>query len=381
MRKVAVVLAGILLLADEVAAQHPLGHDRAFSVDAIPDVPEEIGAGATTGQTLYGVGLDLNGSSYLYRIDNYGNSPRAQIIGDTQEDLFDMAINPVTGRFYGLGEDGNLYELDPITGAAAFVGDTEAFGLNALEFDNNGEAWAWSASNGNLYRVDKEVGVATRVGNTGFASGGDLAFDTNGTLYGTTASQLIRINKSTGVGTLVGSLGFTGAFGLEIDSDGTMYAGRGSTTSGLAQLYRVNKNNGAATLVASISGAGNYGLAGLAFSGSLPGPALLLQGGRFKVEANWRLPNGSNGSAQPVQLTPDTGYFWFFDPNNVEIVIKVLNGCGVNSRFWVFAGGLTNVLTEIRVTNTATGVMKTYTNPQGKAFQPIQDTAAFASCP
>jgi hypothetical protein len=32
------------------------------------------------------------------------------------------------------------------------------------------------------------------------------------------------------------------------------------------------------------------------------------------------------------------------------------------------------------VTDTATGVVKTYRNPQGTAFAPLQDTSAFA-CP
>ncbi|MCP4661741.1 MAG: hypothetical protein GY856_40585 [bacterium] len=32
------------------------------------------------------------------------------------------------------------------------------------------------------------------------------------------------------------------------------------------------------------------------------------------------------------------------------------------------------------MTDTATGVAATYVNPQGTAFQPIQDTATFATC-
>jgi hypothetical protein len=58
-----------------------------------------------------------------------------------------------------------------------------------------------------------------------------------------------------------------------------------------------------------------------------------------------------------------------------------LNACTLNSRFWVFAGGLTNVRVVMTVTDTQTGTVKTYTNPQGVAFQPIQDTSAFATCP
>jgi hypothetical protein len=104
-------------------------------------------------------------------------------------------------------------------------------------------------------------------------------------------------------------------------------------------------------------------------------------GGRFAVTVTWRQPNGANGQGHAIPLTSDTGYFWFFSAANVEAVVKVLNACGVNQRFWVFAGGLTNVRAEITVADTKTGASKTYTNPQSTAFQPIQDTGAFATCP
>ncbi len=114
----------------------------------------------------------------------------------------------------------------------------------------------------------------------------------------------------------------------------------------------------------------------------VPGPtALCLQDGRFKVEGTFQAPDGQIGSAKTVKLTEETGYFWFFSDTNVETVVKVLNACTFNQRFWVFAGGLTNVRTTLTVTDTATGQVRTYQNPQGTAFQPIQDASAFATCP
>ena len=41
----------------------------------------------------------------------------------------------------------------------------------------------------------------------------------------------------------------------------------------------------------------------------------------------------------------------------------------------------TNVRVQITVTDTLRQVSKQYTNPQGTAFKPIQDTGAFATCP
>ncbi len=104
---------------------------------------------------------------------------------------------------------------------------------------------------------------------------------------------------------------------------------------------------------------------------------LCLSAGRFQVRVAWTTSDGRAGSGQAVPLTSDTGYFWFFLSSNVEMIIKVVPGCTLNSRYWVFAGGLTNVNVVITVTDTLTGTVKTYTNPQGTAFQPIQDTSAF----
>jgi hypothetical protein len=110
------------------------------------------------------------------------------------------------------------------------------------------------------------------------------------------------------------------------------------------------------------------------------GTHLCLNGSRFKVEAEWTTRNGQSGDGHAAPLTADTGTFWFFDAANVEVVVKVLDGCGTNHHFWVFAGGLTNVLTRLTVTDTRTSAVRRYDNPQGTPFRPVQDTGAF-DCP
>ncbi|HYU30815.1 MAG TPA: hypothetical protein VEW48_01510 [Thermoanaerobaculia bacterium] len=107
---------------------------------------------------------------------------------------------------------------------------------------------------------------------------------------------------------------------------------------------------------------------------------LCLHNGRFAVQATYETPDGTSGAAKVVKLTDQTGYLWFFDPANVEAVVKVLDGCALNDRFWVFAGGLTNVRTVITVTDKLKNNTKIYVNPQGRAFKPVQDTNAFATC-
>ena len=106
---------------------------------------------------------------------------------------------------------------------------------------------------------------------------------------------------------------------------------------------------------------------------------LCLNNGRFRVEVQWETPKeGDRGDAEP--LTNDTGDFWFFSPDNVELVVKVLDGCAFNERFWVYAGGLTDVKVIMTVVDSETGVAATYYNPPGTPFLPVQDTKSFAVC-
>ncbi len=107
---------------------------------------------------------------------------------------------------------------------------------------------------------------------------------------------------------------------------------------------------------------------------------LCLRDGRFQVRTQWTTRDGSTGFGNAVALTGDAGYFTFFDPANIEVVVKILNGCSLNGTFWTFAGGLTNVSVVMTVTDSHTGNVKTYVSPQGMPFQPIQDTRAFGNC-
>jgi hypothetical protein len=105
------------------------------------------------------------------------------------------------------------------------------------------------------------------------------------------------------------------------------------------------------------------------------GSTLCLAGNRFRAEVTWK--NGSvSAPARAVSISGDTGYFWFVDPANVELVVKVLDGRGINGSFWVFYGGLTNLAYTLTITDTATGAVKVYTNPAGK-FASAGDTGAF----
>ena len=103
---------------------------------------------------------------------------------------------------------------------------------------------------------------------------------------------------------------------------------------------------------------------------------LCLQASHFTVSVAWATTDGRTGSGQAVVITDDTGYFWFFDPGNVELVVKVLDGRAVNGHFWVFYGALSNVRYSITVNDTSHGTYRSYDNPQG-SMASFADTSAF----
>lgn len=148
-----------------------------------------------------------------------------------------------------------------------------------------------------------------------------------------------------------------------------------------AKLKLETIKTGAGTLV------GRYDRVSFAAQG-VPGgvcsPAanvLCLRDNRFQVTADWVTGLGTSGAGVAVPLTSDTGSFWFFDVTNLEMMVKVLDGCPVNGRFWVYAGGLTDVGVTLTVTDSQTGAEAVYQNPLGSPFLTITDVNALDACP
>ncbi|MEM9597282.1 MAG: hypothetical protein AAGD06_23645 [Acidobacteriota bacterium] len=102
---------------------------------------------------------------------------------------------------------------------------------------------------------------------------------------------------------------------------------------------------------------------------------LCLGGSRFVVESRFRDFQGREGRGRRVDLTPNTGYFWFFDSENVEVVTKVLDGRPVNDSFWLYYGSLSNVEFQLKVTDTVNDQVASYGNPSG-TFASIGDIQA-----
>jgi hypothetical protein len=103
---------------------------------------------------------------------------------------------------------------------------------------------------------------------------------------------------------------------------------------------------------------------------------------RFKVNINFSHAGGSSGAGGAIPLASlgitHGGAFWFFSPDNPEMLVKVLNACGVNDKFWIFATAGTNVAFTLHVEDTTTLGTKTYTNADNTVAVPVQDTSAFS---
>jgi hypothetical protein len=106
--------------------------------------------------------------------------------------------------------------------------------------------------------------------------------------------------------------------------------------------------------------------------------------GRFSAVASFRTgPPGAAETAAAVVNCPNpgSGLFWFFSPDNWELMVKGIDGCAVNSRFWVFSAATTNVFYRLEILDIPSGEQRIYFNYPGPPAPAVTDTGAFANCP
>lgn len=144
--------------------------------------------------------------------------------------------------------------------------------MHGLEYDDS-TGKLYGGSNGNLFEINKMTGFATQIGSTGLTSFLNLGYHRGtDTMYATNSNtdSLYTINRATGVATLVGPLvNSTNPNGLAYNPDnGLMYMIDNSTDN----FYSLNLATGEANLI-GFMGSGN--LLGLAYISEIPEPASL----------------------------------------------------------------------------------------------------------
>jgi len=105
---------------------------------------------------------------------------------------------------------------------------------------------------------------------------------------------------------------------------------------------------------------------------------------RYVVTAKFRVgaPGTAEGTGQTVGCANSgSGLFWFFDSNNWELMVKAINACGLNNRYWIFSAATTNVFYRMEVFDLHSGVNKVYFNYPGPPAPAVTDTDALATCP
>jgi uncharacterized repeat protein (TIGR03803 family) len=306
-----------------------------------------------------------------------GSQPTAGLIQATDGNLYGTSLGG------GTVGSGTIFKVDlagHLTILHSFAGSEGAQPWGGLTQGRDGNFYGTAMGGGGVYplgtafRMDPSGNVTalhTFAPVDGIQPYGVLTEAADGDIYGTTTTGGIigygTIFKLDPQGNFMVVHGFTGAdgnsplSGVILAADGSLYgttSGGGMNNSGV--IYR------------------------LPMTGCVPDAfTLCLNNGRFEVRTQWTDFQGNQGSGNVVLgvSSSDSGLFWFFGPTNWEVLIKVLNGCGVNSHYWVFGAASTNVQYTIQVTDTVSGAVNYYTNPLGTSSPAITDTAAFGSCP
>ena len=105
--------------------------------------------------------------------------------------------------------------------------------------------------------------------------------------------------------------------------------------------------------------------------------APLKLGEDFHVSVHWSNPrDGASGTGRSLRLARDSGGFWFFSPDNLEVTVKILDGRAINGHWWVFIASMTDLQFEVEISR-AGGPAKTYVQTAGANRNFVDVNATF----
>lgn len=407
--RVALVAAFIAVPARRAGADllvSSAGSSKVVRVDVDTGVASDFTA-AGDGGLQSPDGLVFGSDGNLYVCDEQGSSvlrfdgTRGALLG-----TFVAAGSGGLGvaEFPTFGPDGDLYvsslrgnavlRYDGATGAFrdVFVGASSG-GLttpSGIVFGPDGNLYVSSTDTHQVLRYAGAsgafLGAFVAAGSGGLHRPVGLAFGPDGDLYVSSLDthEVLRYDGVTGafrdVFVSARSGGLAGPYGLTFGGDGNLYVA--SISNARVMRYRGSDGSFLGALATRGLSLPTYLVFTPDQAPCRPGAReLCLAGGRFRVHASWRTAAGASGDGHALRLTGETGAFWFFAATNLELMVKVLDGCSLDGRFWVFSAGLTDVEVTLTVTDTRSGALRIYHHAAGSALAPIQDTQAFATCP
>jgi hypothetical protein len=217
---------------------------------------------ATAAYDLVGVGWhDLN--SPIYRLDSSTGS--AQFVGSSGAGSLNALACDSSGVIYAAGASDRLYTINPQTGAASLAATislgSQAVQIRALAFAPDGTLYALengmgtsqTTTNDEIWTINESTGVGAFVGLTNLFGIQAMEFGPNGTLYGwdcgNTGSNgfgLVTIDPVTGAATDVNP-----AIGGTADVQSITFRPDGSMVGGGFSLFSINPMTGAQTFTGS----------------------------------------------------------------------------------------------------------------------------------
>ena len=119
---------------------------------------------------------------------------------------------------------------------------------------------------------------------------------------------------------------------------------------------------------------------GAGYSACRPTVAPLVFDGDIKVSLCYETATKEMDDASAAWKSDNSGLLYFFDSNNAEVFVKVLNGCKYNGYRWVYVAALTDVAFNMYI-NDGRNPTKPYHNRQGDNHEIVQDLMAFRCTP
>jgi len=100
--------------------------------------------------------------------------------------------------------------------------------------------------------------------------------------------------------------------------------------------------------------------------------------GGYRAAMCYRTPDGDVGQANAgTWASGQAGLLWFFDHDNAEVLVKVLDGCRHNGYRWVFVAPVTTLEFSLWITG-PNGQQWTHSNSQGRTASAKSDLTAFS---
>jgi hypothetical protein len=303
---------------------------------------------------IFIVGMQIStGDSYLGQVDFVTGAEKT--IGRIPRELVGGLAFDAEGHLFGLATPGGgsptqaLLSIDPRTAAASILKVLDLHGGddNVLE-----GALAWNPADGLLYYANRD---------------GDsrLFVDRLESKTFNQASVLKEtwILASEGMFFMAGRLWMTD--GIFISSADAKNISQGFTTEGHPTFQTADGMQD--FLMRSI----------VPFSLSCtPSSTTACLHNRFKVEVAYDArPQSGSGPGSVVLESRETVKFGFFSSGSIELIVKIVNNCSSPLKKWrIFVGGLTTVGVSLKVTDTLTGSVKSYSSQNGRLFQSVSDT-------